>query len=270
LFTLNWSWSHAVAVVDAWQHWAPQGPDELWSNCLLLSSSNRNANPLARVNGVYVGGIGPLEVLLQHLTDQIGAAPASRYVSESGLLDAMLVEANCEGQSVGECHLPSQTPQGQVPRVTASARSDYYTRALSRQGIGVLVNAIETRQTTATLGAGGIGMDAYGGVINRVDAQATAFAHRDALFSAQYSANWKVSDAAAIISANKTWLANTWQAMRPYASGAAYQNYIDPDLPDWQQAYYGVNLARLQQVKATYDPTNFFHFAQSIPPAGGA
>ncbi len=265
LFTLNWSWGAAAAMLDAWQHWAPQAPDELWSNCLLLSTDNQQANPRARVNGVYVGDESQLDGLLQQLISQIGVAPVSRYVSQTDLLDAMLVEANCGGQTVNQCHLPSQNPQGQVPRVTAGARSDYFTSLLPRAGIDALVSAIERRQTSSLLGGGGIGIDSYGGAINRVAPDATAFVHRSALFSAQYSANWNASDPDARIAANQSWLADTWQAMRPYASGASYQNYIDPDLTNWQQAYYGANLARLQRVKAAYDPANLFQFAQSIP-----
>jgi FAD/FMN-containing dehydrogenase len=52
--------------------------------------------------------------------------------------------------------------------------------------------------------------------------------------------------------------------MRPYASGQAYQNYIDPDLTNWQQAYYGGNFARLAAIKKKYDPTRLFTFPQAI------
>jgi FAD/FMN-containing dehydrogenase len=54
------------------------------------------------------------------------------------------------------------------------------------------------------------------------------------------------------------------QAFAPVTQGS-YQNYIDPTLSDWQQAYYGSNLARLKTVKQSYDPDGIFHFAQSIP-----
>ena len=265
IFTLDWPWSSAVNVVDAWQHWGPQAADEVWSNCLLLANSNKSAGATVRVNGVYVGNVAALSPLLQQLTSQINAAPTGNYVYNETLLDTMMIEAGCYGKSVAECHLPSQNPQGQLQRDTSAAKSDYFTSLLPRQGIQVLVNAIAQRQASSTLGGGGIGMDTYGGAINRVASNATAFVHRNALFSAQYNAGWNANDSASVVSANHAWLSNTWQAMRPYASGQAYQNYIDPDLSNWLQAYYGANLPRLQSIKATYDPGNLFHFKQSIP-----
>lgn len=45
----------------------------------------------------------------------------------------------------------------------------------------------------------------------------------------------------------------------------SYQNFIDPALRDWEEAYYGENLARLTRVKRTYDSDNRFRSAQSIP-----
>ncbi|HLI70698.1 MAG TPA: FAD-binding oxidoreductase [Ktedonobacteraceae bacterium] len=267
LATLNWPWSFAAAVFDAWQHWGPQAPDELWSNCLLLGNINKQAGPIVRVNAVYVGGSSALNSLLQQLIDQVGTAPTSSYVYTDPLLETMMVEAGCYGETVAACHLPSQNPQGQVARDTSKARSDYITSPLPRQAIDILVNAINSRQSSADLSGGGIGMDAFGGAINRVAADATAFVHRNTLFSIQYTASWNPGDPASVVSANVSWLNETWQAMRSYASGEAYQNYIDPDLPDWPQAYYGANLPRLQQIKATYDPSNLFRFAQSIPPA---
>ncbi len=38
LFSLSWPWSQAARVVAAWQSWAPNAPDALWSNLHLAAA----------------------------------------------------------------------------------------------------------------------------------------------------------------------------------------------------------------------------------------
>jgi len=74
----------------------------------------------------------------------------------------------------------------------------------------------------------------------------------------------EIASAASAIGRQQTWLRSFYGAAHRYASGQAYQNYIDPELTDWRQAYYGANYSRLSQVKARYDPGHLFRFPQAI------
>lgn len=63
------------------------------------------------------------------------------------------------------------------------------------------------------------------------------------------------------------WQDGFYAELARFARGGAYQNFSDPSLDDWAEAYYGPNLPRLREIKRAVDPDNVFHFAQSIPPA---
>ena len=137
---------------------------------------------------------------------------------------------------------------------------------VSSAAVATMLAAVEQRQASPVLSGGGFVLDAAGGAINRVAPAATAYVHRRSLATLQYVANWDDPSSSSVAAANRRWIGATWRSMQPYVSSGAYSNYADPELVDWQQAYWGSNLARLTEIKRAYDPVNVFRFPQSIPP----
>jgi FAD/FMN-containing dehydrogenase len=265
LFFLSWPWSQAARVLSAWQSWAPHAPDELWSN-VHLSAAPGGSVPSIQVGGTYLGSLSAASAQLDKLYALAGSHPSSPFMESTTWLHAMLVEAGCASLSVTECHLPTQVAGGQLSRASEYAKSDFFTKPLSSQGIGTLLSGVESLQRVsgASGGSGGVAFDSLGGAVNRVAPGATAFVHRNALFGAQYTTGWTPGAAAAGVARQRAWQETFWKSMRPYASGQAYQNYIDPTLANWRQAYYGANYSRLAKIKATFDPDRVFAFAQAI------
>ena len=218
------------------------------------------------MGGTYLGTVSEAATQLRKLYAAVGSDPSSPFLESTTWLHAMLVEAGCASLTVNECHLPTQSAGGQLSRASEYAKSDFFTRPLSSHGIGTLLAGVENLQKVsgAPGGSGGIAFDALGGAVNRVAPGATAFVHRNALFGAQYTTTWPVGSAAAEVARQHAWQQSFWQSMRPYASGQAYQNYVDPSLANWRQAYYGANYTRLTRVKAAYDPHRLFHFPQAV------
>ena len=62
------------------------------------------------------------------------------------------------------------------------------------------------------------------------------------------------------------WARETYEEMQPFFAAGRYVNYLDDDDTGEPIAAYGPNYRRLQQIKARYDPTNFFHMNQNIRP----
>jgi hypothetical protein len=252
-YSLEWPWSDAKSVVQAWQKLAPRAPDGLFSVLNLNAAAGGRAHITSA--GQFFGNADKLRELLKPLAN--AGTPTRFTVTSRSYMDAQEMWAGCGG-TLAECHLP---PQGNLGRSTFKGKSSFANAPLTSAGIDTMLHQIEARISTGT-GSGIIPLDSYGGAINRVKKHATAFVHRDALFSMQYLAYW---DAAAAAEPNLRWLKSFYAAMRPHVSPFAYQNYIDPDLPKWGRAYYGTNLDRLIAVKRKYDPQNVFTFSQSIP-----
>jgi len=241
-YSLEWPWSDAKAVVQAWQQLAPHAPDELAS--VLNVSAAAGGGAAIPSAGQFFGPEAALRSLLAPLAN---AGTPTRYTTTPRTF-------------LGAVHYFAGGGGG---RSTFAAKSSIATAPLTTAGIDALLHQIESKRTAGT-GSGIVLLDSWGGAINRVPKTRTAFVHRDALFSLQYLAYWSAGDAAA---PNLAWLRQCHAATRPYLSAFAYQNYIDPELSTWPHAYYGSNLARLRQVKRRYDPHNVFHFRQSIRPA---
>ncbi|MGW2100828.1 FAD-binding oxidoreductase [Streptomyces olivaceoviridis] len=257
---LTWPWAKAAKVLKAWQEWGPSQPDEIWSSLHLECSPGRT--PAISVACFSLGTYGELQNAVDRLAHLAGADASSVSLRRRGYEQAMEIYAGCSSFSGdAQCHLPGSTPgrspQGRLGRETYAARSDFFDRSLSAAGIQAVL-----KQIAAVRGsAGSIAFTALGGAVNRVSPTATAFVHRRSRMLAQYIASW---GAGASGSTAQSWLTSAHQAMQPYASGAAYQNYSDPTLKDWKKAYYGDATARLTKVKQQYDPQRFFSYAQGL------
>jgi len=262
LFTLDWPWESAQDVLGAWLGWLGATPDELWANCQLNSSGGSGGGPSVKVTGVYAGEVSGLANALAPLRSAVGVAPSAQFVGPETYARAMMIEAGCENLTVEQCHLPSQNPAGTLERSTFGAASAYVLDPLPVAALKTTTDAV-AMATDAPFG-GGMIFDGYGGAIARVPADASAFVHRNALAGIQYYASWGAAAPASVADSATAWLATTSEALGPYTTGA-YVNYIDPAQPNWPDAYYGSNLARLVAVKRAIDPDDVFHFAQSIP-----
>ena len=251
-FSVSWPWSQAEEALAAWQRFAPEAPPALTS-IFSLGTSGGSGSPRVAAVGQYLGDLTKLRQLVRPLTRVAGASLSS---GGSTYFSLVLRWAGCLDGGFAACHRST--------RSSFFAKSDYFDKRLGPRGRAIMIDWIERRQRNPSLGSGALLLDAYGGALNRPAADATAFVHRDMLFSLQYLAYFNGATAGR---ASRRWINGVWRALRPHVSGEAYQNYIDPQLEHWQRAYYGSNLERLRDIKKQVDPDFRFRFPQAIPPA---
>ncbi|WP_326568177.1 FAD-binding oxidoreductase [Amycolatopsis rhabdoformis] len=225
VFSLHFPGGSAGDVLDAWQQWLPTTPPELWSNLVVSGGS-----PVAcRVGGAFVGGSSDLTALL----GKLNASPSSRTMKSLSYGGAMNYFSG------------------------SSARQTFV--ASSR----IITDPVEGAKVS-DLAAGHKGMDllidGLGGAVADLKATDTAFPHRNALASIQIYAPATTGNHTTVAKNVSTVVSGLADA----GADGGYVNYLDPTMPDWKQAYYGENAARLDQVAKTYDPDGVLKFALSV------
>ncbi|RSL93695.1 hypothetical protein CEP52_013105 [Fusarium oligoseptatum] len=108
--------------------------------------------------------------------------------------------------------------------------------------------------------------DATGGKVAEPAMNSTAYAHRDKVMfyqSYMYNLNYNLTDGQEDLIND---IHDIVLPSVPAGRRTTYPGYIDPSLEDPQQAYWGSNLPRLQQIKADWDADDVFQNPQSIRP----
>jgi FAD/FMN-containing dehydrogenase len=264
VFRMEWPWSAAVALIDAWQRWAPSAPDDLTSDLSLSAGNTVDEEPVAHVNGQFLGDQADAERLIARLESMVGTKPLQvDAVATMPYHAAVMYWAGCADSTVSACHVVGTTPDGTLERYEYRlTKSQLFNRPLPRAGLDSIIRGLLADRVP------GYGRDlefaALGGAYNRVAPDATAFYHRDCLFDIKYATDISMAAAPSVKESGTRWIEHIAAAMLPWSSGRSYQNYIDPSLTNWRQAYYGQNYERLRRVKERYDPAHFFRFAQAI------
>lgn len=256
-FRALWSISHAAALISAWQSWAPAAPDGLAASLLLTAGGDPGQAPVLKVFGAMLGSEADTLALLHRLAAQAGAEPVTVFARSMTHRETKRYLASLDG--------PEQ-PGGAAAGHQSGhpfSKSEFFRQLLPEETIAALVENLTADRAEGQ--SRELDFTPWGGAYNRVAEDATAFVHRNERFLLKHATIIDAAATAAERRAARQWLRRSWALVRPWGSGRVYQNFPDPELENWAEAYYGSNRDRLARVKRNYDPDGVFRFGQSLP-----
>jgi hypothetical protein len=241
----------AGQIMRGWRDYVEAAPDEVTSVCVTITFPANpelpeaiHDRPVIIVGGVYVGDVDaglsemqPLRELGTPLFDMSGPTP---FVGVQTGFDPLF------------------------PRDTLRAYwKSQYVDELSDEAIDKIVAKAQDRPAPLTL----VNTFHMGGAIARVGEEDTAFATRTSPYMVSIDGMWtEAGDDAA----NVAWVRSAWSDVGEYGTGEVYLNFTglaDEDATAGVDSALGRNLGRLAEIKAKYDPDNFFRINNNVVPA---
>jgi len=242
-FAVTWSGTDVAAVVGAWPAWAPAAPDELSAS--LVVHAPVGADVVATVFGAMQSAELDTVPLLDELAVRVGTDPGSASFHCAPFREAKRALARFSDRQHGTRH------------TYPLSRSEFFRRPVPAGAIAELVASLGKARAGE---ARELDFTPLRGAYDRMPAQATAYVHRELDFLLKYEAIIDVDAPEMAVESGRDWLARSWTTAHPWGSGQAYQNFpdADPDLDGSARTYYGINTAKLHDVKHRYDPTGFW------------
>ncbi|MBP2324280.1 FAD/FMN-containing dehydrogenase [Kibdelosporangium banguiense] len=229
LFEVEFPAAALAGLLAGWQDWHAQGPDEAWSAIGVPGDKQATV----WVTGCYAGVEQALRPLLDDFVRRVGTAPLTRQSRQFGHIEMMRYFAGCSDLTSQECRPNWNGDNGQLDRGSYVATSRMITKPMVNPQ--AVADVLRSSPGLYTL------IDSFGGAISRVPVDGTAFPHRTSLAGMQIIHQVDGNETAARQAIGQV----RDQIGREFGEHG-YVNYIDPQMPNWAQAYYGPNLPRLR------------------------
>jgi hypothetical protein len=229
-------------VLKFFRDFTSKAPDQLASGVLVITLPDGPA--VVGVGVCYSGSLDEGERILKPLRefgtpliDQVGSMP---YRDAQRMIDGLYPSGN---QSYWKSNFFKEMSDGAIDTISAYCAERPFP----------LCHCVIEHQ--------------LGGAVSRIDADATAFNHRNVQYSFICVGECTThADTDGCV----RWAREFWTAMQPYSSGAVYVNYLGAEADEGDErirAAYGLEkYQRLVALKGKYDPTNLFRLNQNIKP----
>src|SRR5712692_8573003 len=240
----------AQGLLRHWRDFMPVAPDNLrWGFSLRIAPHEENipvelrGRPIASASALWVGD---LEEGRQYV-DRAFAVVNHKGVTKEVISFSAL-------QTLAD----SDFPHGRR----------YYTKSgyfkfLNDESIDIMIEALAKNSSLTNE----IELAYLGGAAARVAPGETAFGDRSSPFVLNLLGNWSdpANDAA-----NISWIRTLFVKLRTAMVPGVYVNFMRGDEDDRVPETYRERWERLRAIKTVYDPGNFFHLNQNIPPVTAA
>jgi FAD/FMN-containing dehydrogenase len=245
---LAWPAPMAGEVVRFWRDFMTSAPDEVGSALAFITAPPADfvpepvrGHPILGCVVCYAGDVEEGEAVMRPLRE-FGPPPLDllQPMPYTAVQD-LITEANPHGRR----NYWSADFLGELPDEAVDTLVEHATNPVSPFSQMLLV--------------------AGGGAIARVPEDATAFGERTAPFNMHYLSMW---ESEADDEQNIAYTRAIASAMKPWTTGRAYLNFIgDEGLHRIEASFGEKKYARLQEIKAKWDPDNLFRHNQNIKPA---